>query len=328
MIQKLLFVCQQGVFCEGQVRSAIMLAMSLLFNRTVLMSGVDYFDDGQAINPFMDDKVAVDRTAAKEEHLHIKVALKKAGVKVVQVPAPQDCQDGVYTANWALVRGHKAVMARLPNARKAEEAYAAQVLKDLGKEIIYIPDNLRFSGQGDALPCGDLLFCGNGYRSDVAAQQFAAETLGYRRIQLQTIPLRSFFGHYNERFGWSARNHASGWPDSFYYDIDLALSILKWPTKTSKALIAWCPAAFTSHSREVLRNFDEVDKIEVSEHEARTAFACNLVSTGKHVLMNEMATELAAAVKAHGLKPVLLSNPELGKGGGSIRCTTLTLDNQ
>ncbi|HET8709147.1 MAG TPA: arginine deiminase-related protein [Candidatus Saccharimonadales bacterium] len=302
--------------------------MSLTFNRTVLMSGVDYFDDGQAINPFMNAQIAVNRTIAKEEHQRIKAALQKAGVRVVQVPAPEDSQDGVYTANWALVRGNKAVMARLPDARRAEEAYAAQVLKDLGKEIIYVPEGLRFSGQGDALPCGDLLFCGNGYRADLAAQEFAAETLGFHRIQLQTIPLRSFFGHQNARFGRPVRNRASGWPDSFYYDIDLALAVLKWPTENTRALIAYCPAAFTRRSREVLRALDEIDKIEVPEVEARTAFACNLVSTGTHVLMNAAAIQLAAAVKAHGLKPVLLENPELGKGGGSIRCTTLTLDNQ
>jgi N-dimethylarginine dimethylaminohydrolase len=44
--------------------------------------------------------------------------------------------------------------------------------------------------------------------------------------------------------------------------------------------------------------------------------------------MNAGATEFAAAIEAHGLQTVRLENPELGKGGGSIRCTTLTLNNQ
>jgi N-dimethylarginine dimethylaminohydrolase len=77
-----------------------------------------------------------------------------------------------------------------------------------------------------------------------------------------------------------------------------------------------------------LRALTDVDKIEVSYEEATKAFACNLVSTGKHVIMNAGAINFAAELKKHGLKPILLSNPELGKGGGSIRCTTLTLDNQ
>jgi len=297
-------------------------------NQTVLMSGVDYFDAQKAINPFMDNTVMIDKKIAKTEHQHIREALQDAGVKVVQVPAPEHCQDGVYTANWALVRGHKAVISRLPNARKPEEAYAAQVLRDLGKEIIELPANIqKFSGQGDCLPCGDYLFAGSSYRSDPAAQRFVARELGYTLVQLETIPLRSFFGYNNDYFGWPITNKVSGWRDSFYYDVDLALSVLKDPSETTKGLIAWYPAAFTRSSRAKIHALTDVDKIEVSKHEVRTAFACNLVSTGTHVIMNDGATEFTAALKKHGLKPVLFSNPELGKGGGSIRCITLTLDN-
>jgi len=94
------------------------------FNGTVLMSGVEWFDDAAAINPFMDASISVDREKARDEHEAIRAALESAGVEVVKVGAPAHCQDGVYTANWALVRGKKAVLARLPNARTAEEAYA------------------------------------------------------------------------------------------------------------------------------------------------------------------------------------------------------------
>lgn len=294
--------------------------MSLLFNRTVLMSGVDYFDDQQAINPFMDNQIAVNRTEAAAEHDRIREALENAGVKVLQVQPPVDCQDGVYTANWALVRGDKAVLARLPNARKDEEAYAAQILADQGKEIIYVPDEYKFSGQGDALACGNYLFCGSGYRSDAEAQAFAAEALGYERIQLQTVPQ---LDHHQQ----PVINAASGWPDSFFYDIDLALAILKWPDGDQKGLIAWCPLAFTAESQDRLRNFNAVDKIEVSLEEATTHFACNLVSTGETVIMNAGATQLARDAEAAGLRVIGLHNEELAKGGGSIRCTTLSLDN-
>lgn len=289
-------------------------------NQTVLMSGVDYFDDSAAINPFMDSSVAIDRKVASVEHAAIKSALEKSGVKVVHIKPPQDCQDGVYTANWALVRRGKAVMARLPNARQAEEAYAARVLKGLGKEIILVPEGLRFSGQGDALPCGDYLFCGSNYRSDIEAQKFAADTLGYERIQLQTIPQRNWLGQ-------PIVNKHSGWPDSFYYDIDLALSIIRGPSEGKKGIIAWCPQSFTKNSRRILQNFDHVEKIEVSLDEAKNAFACNLVSTGEVVVMGDDAPDLKAQLEMRGLKVVTPHVRELLKGGGYIRCTTLTLDN-
>jgi N-dimethylarginine dimethylaminohydrolase len=284
------------------------------------MSGVEYFDDGQAINPFMDAS-GVNLDVAAAEHAGIRQALEQAGVHVLLVRPPEHCQDGVYTANWALVRGDTAVMSRLPSARTGEEAYAEATLRAQGKTIVHIPDGLRFSGQGDALPCGNYLFCGSGYRSDTKAQQFVAHQLGYERIQLQTVPLF-------DPVGQAVINSYSGWPDSFYYDIDLALSILRFPTADAKGLIAWCPAAFTPESQDLLRAFDAVEKIEVSEAEAMQAFACNLVSTGETVIMNAGATQFAADIEAHCLKTIRLQNPELGKGGGSIRCTTLTLDTE
>ncbi len=36
-------------------------------------------------------------------------------------------------------------------------------------------------------------------------------------------------------------NAVSGWADSFFYDIDLALSIIKAPEGGQKGLIAYCP---------------------------------------------------------------------------------------
>lgn len=284
------------------------------------MSGADFFDDNSAINPYMQAGVPVDKAIAHSEHEGIKRAFEQAGITVIQVAPPINCQDGIYTANWALVREGKAVLARLPNARKGEEAYAKKILQELGKEVITIPGELRFSGQGDALPCGNYLFAGNGYRSDREAQQFAADQLGYEMINLQTIPQLDASGH-------PVVNAYSGWPDSFFYDIDLALSVLRVPTDAAKGLIAWCPDAFTPGSQEILRNLSFVDKIEVSLEEATGSFACNLVSRGDVVVMGAHAPQLQAAIESHGFAVITPEVAELTKGGGYIRCTSLTLDN-
>lgn len=283
------------------------------------MSGVEWFDDGQAINAFMNARVPVDREKAAVEHRAISNAFTDAGIKVVQVKAPENCQDGVYTANWALVRGEKAVLARLPNARTAEEPYAAQVLQDLGKTVHTVPEGFRFSGQGDALACGDFLFAGSTYRSDPAAQQFAADTLGYTLIQLQTIPLKNWLGR-------PVTNKASGWPDSYFYDIDLALAVLRDPDETNRGLVAWCPAAFTPESQQLMRDFTGVEKIEVEFAEAKEAFACNLVSTGQTIIMSSTAPRFQETLKQKGFKLITPPVSELAKGGGYIRCTSLSLD--
>lgn len=289
-----------------------------LINRTVLMSDALHFSADAAINPYYGDS-AVDQSRATAEHSAIAAALEDAGVTVIKKASPTESQDGVYTANWALVRGDIVVLARLPDVRKAEEAHAEAILKDLGKTVVRVPEGLKFSGQGDALACGNYLFCGQGYRSDLDAQIFAADALGYQRIQLQTIPER-------DQQGNPVINKVSGWADSFFYDIDLALAVIKAPTADQKGLIAYCPEAFTPDSQAILEQFNAVDKIIVSLDEAQHAFANNLVSTGEVVVMSAHAPELKSALENRGLTVVTPEVSELAKGGGYIRCTTLSLD--
>ena len=285
-------------------------------NKTVLMSGADYFSDQFAINAHMNERVAVDVERAKAEHAAIKQAMLTAGINVVQVPPPKDCQDGVYTANWALCRGDNAVLSALPNKRQAETSYAELVLKRQGKTILRLPEGVRFSGQGDALPFGDFIFMGTNYRTDFSSHAYIKHMLGYNVISLQTIPKRKFWG-----YGPRILNKVTGWPDSYYYDLDLALAVLDNDT------IAYCPAAFVPASRKLLDSLP-IRKIKVSRREATKGFACNLVSTGETVIMSARAPKLKAAIEAMGFKTITPKVTELGKGGGYIRCTTLTLDNK
>lgn len=286
------------------------------------MSGANYFNDDFAINDLMDSSIPVDVDKAVAEHTLIKQTLQNNGVTVHSVPPPNDSQDGVYTANWALVRGGKAIMARLPNKRKTEEPYALEVLTEAGIETLVLPEHVeRFSGQGDALPCGDLVFTQSPFRTTTDAHPFLKEWLGFRKvIALETQPA---YDH-----NWQpVTNAITGWPDSPTYDIDLALAILKWPSAQQKGLIAYCPEVFKAASQEFLLQFDEVDKIVVSKQEALGFYALNLLSTGEKVIMNSGSPDFEAALQAHDLQPIDLDLPELRKGGGSIRCSTLTLDN-
>lgn len=285
--------------------------MGPTINQKVLVSGARYFSV-QELNPYSQAGNQPDAAAAAGELAGIIAALKEAGIEVVQVPEPENCQDGVYTANWALCHGNTAVLSYLPNMRRAEQPYAEKVLSDLGFQVVKAP--YRFSGQGDALPCGNYLFCGSVYRTDPLMHDFLESELGYQVVRLQTIPLL-------DAGGQPRINQVTGWPDSFYYDLDLALAVL------SPTLIAWCPEAFVSESQQTLRALP-IDKIEVSLQEATQGFACNLVSTGTTVVMSANAPELKAAIEAKGLKTITPEVKELGKGGGYIRCVTLTLSNE
>jgi N-dimethylarginine dimethylaminohydrolase len=260
----------------------------------------------------MDDEVPVHLERAIQEHNEIREAFEKAGIKVMKVDAPDSSQDGVYTANWALVRNGKAVMSNLPNKRKSEEAYAEDILRNLGLEIVKLPEEFRFSGQGDALACGNYLFVGTEYRTSPEAHEILAKELDYEVIGVQAVP------EMNE-LGETVINPVTGWPDSFFYDLDLALAVIDDRT------IAWCPEAFLPKSQEIIRAIADIEKIEVSLDEAMQASACNLVSTGETVIMGNRAPKLQKALEDRGLTVYTPDVSELMKGGGFIRCCSLTL---
>lgn len=283
-------------------------------NTKVLMSGAEFFDDAQAINSYMDDHVPVDVAKAVAEHNEIMRCFAEAGIEVVKVDPPKACQDGVYTANWALVIGGKAVLSNLPNARKAEEPYAHAELHKLGLNTVKLPPELRFSGQGDALPCGDYILVGSDYRTSPEVHPILEKEFGKKVISIQAIPQL-------DQAGQPVINSFSGWPDSYFYDLDLAIAVIR------PNLIAWCPEALVSESQAAIRALEDIDKIEVSLEEARGASACNLVSTGETVIMGSRAPKLKAELESRGLKVLAPDISELMKGGGFIRCTSLTLDN-
>ncbi len=279
-------------------------------NNRVLMSGVDYFSDEFAINAYMDSEIKINLDNARAEHETIKIDLELAGVEIVKIDPPQNCQDGVYTANWGLCKDKKVILSNLPNKRKAEEEYAEEQLLKLGFEIIKCP--FRFSGQGDALPCGEYLFMGTSFRTDAEAHDFVKNTFDYKVVSLQTIP-------YLDSNNQPVINPITGWPDSFFYDIDLALSVISTDT------IAWCPDAFTPESQRKVHQIP-IKKIEVSYKEATEGFACNLVSNGETVVMSSNAPKLKNTLEKLGYKILTPEIKELSKGGGYIRCTTLTLN--
>lgn len=281
-----------------------------MINRKLLVSSADFFSNDVPINPYYKDE-RIDLEKAKAEHALIVSCFREAGIEVVQVPAPADSQDGIYTANWGLVRDGRAVMARLPAARKAEEPYAREVLTGMGVECIDVPDDSWYSGQGDSLPCGKYLFGGSAYRSDHAAQKFAAETLGLELVQLQTIPKIG-------EDGSEYINPNTGRPDSFFYDCDLAISVI------DDGVIAYCPEAFVPESQRILAELP-IEKIIVDYDEAVNGFACNLVSTGSVVVMSARAPKLQKALEDRGLRTITPEVSEIAKGGGYIRCISLAI---
>lgn len=273
------------------------------------------------LNTYSHDEIQPETAEATRELSVMKHALRSAGVEIVECDMPKGSQDAIYTANWGVTSGETVVASRLPGPRKSEEHYSRQIFRDLGKRII-VPPWQRFSGQGDALMLDDMLFLGHGYRSDNMEKFFRRPDVQkagfnqYRLINVQTKPLPSPDGR-------PVFNKLSGWPDSKYYDIDLAMAMIRPQVGEDKPIIAWCPEAFMPESQEKISNLRDVSLIEISEDEAVHGIACNVVSTGHTVVMGDEAPNFRAMLdKVSGLSTVALKMTETNKGGGGPRCVS------
>jgi len=262
-------------------------------NTELLVSDAAHFRVDYEINPYMDTGVQPDRAAAIAEHEAIVAAHLAAGRRVEYIPSAPECPDMVFTANAAVVRGDRAVLGWPPPERKAELPYFHEWLVKRGFDVIEAP--YPFSGQGDALACGEVLLAGYGQRTDRRMHDVLARVLGYEVVPLRTVSPR-------------------------WYDLDLAVGVVE-----SGRALAYCPQALDAPSRRRLEGLG-LDLIEVSVEEA-SRFALNLISDGVTVTMTRQAPRLAAALRARGLRVVELDTTELAKGGGGVRCTALTLDN-
>lgn len=262
-------------------------------NKHLLVTDAKNFRVDFEINPYMHEIDQPDMELAIAQHEAIMQAHRDAGRTLEYLPTAADCPDMIYIANSGLTRGNKVVLSHLPKERQPETPHYRQWYKEHGWEVIEPP--ALFSGQGDALPCGDYLLMGNGWRTDPIMHDFIAKTLGYNVIKLQSV-------------------------SNDYYDIDLAVAVLR------PDLIAFCPEALEPESAERLANLPGVNHIQISLEETKR-FAANLVSDGETVVMTSDAPQLQSAVESHGLKTILCATDQLAKGGGAIRCTSLALDN-
>ncbi|HEY3463596.1 MAG TPA: arginine deiminase-related protein [Amycolatopsis sp.] len=262
-------------------------------HRRLLMCPPKYFRIDYEINPYMHVGVQPDLDAAIAEHEAIVEAHLAAGRKVEFVDADPACPDMTYTANAAVVRGNRAVLATLPPERAAETPHHRTWLRDNGFEVA--ETRYAFSGQGDALACGDLLLAAHGQRTDARAFRTLARHLDCEVVGLRTTSAR-------------------------WYDLDLAVAVVH-----PGAVLAYNPEALDAPSLRTLRGLG-MELIEVAPEEA-AAFALNLISDGRTVTMTSGAPRLAADLRSSGLTVVELETQELRKGGGGVRCTALTLDN-
>jgi N-dimethylarginine dimethylaminohydrolase len=261
--------------------------------RRLLLCPPDHYGIEYEINPWMDRARGSDTDLARAQWRGLHEQLGKLGCDI-QLATPQPrLPDMVFTANAGLVVGKKFIRSNFRFAeRRGEEAHFEKWFADQGYEIACLPEGMFFEGEGDALFCGETLYCGYRFRSDIRSHQAIGEILKCLVISVELVE------------------------DRFYH-----LDTCFCPLPDGGAI--WHPGAFDDYGRRVIR--DRIaGLIDVAPEEAMH-FACNAVVLDREIVMPEGCPKLTATLAERGYRSHPLPMTEFLKAGGACKCLTLLL---
>ena len=267
-----------------------------------LMCAPNYFGVEYVINPWMEGKLGgvVMQTAHEQWQTLYNILTQTLAVETVLVPPQPGLPDIVFTANAASVRNGVAVPARFRYPeRQGEEPFYRKSLLSAGYTIRDLPSGIAFEGAGDALFYDSeteisRLFAAHGFRTDRESHEFLAQTFGVEVVSLQLV-------------------------NPCFYHLDTCFCPLPG------GFVLWHPAAFDSESQEKVRSVIPADKLYAVSGADATAFACNAVGIGNHVVMNAATESLKSQLLTWGLTLHTAGLSEFMKAGGSAKCLTLRL---
>jgi N-dimethylarginine dimethylaminohydrolase len=259
--------------------------------RVYLMCPPENFAVEYAINPWMDTSAPVDVELARKQWQLLRETLVRLGHTVHALPAEAGLPDMVYAANGAFSVDGVVYGARFRYPQRVAEAAAHRAFYASSAAWRFVEPNEINEGEGDFayLPeaHGGLILAGYGFRTEPAAHAEAQEALGRPSVSLRLV-------------------------DPRFYHLDVALAAL------DDSNIVYYPGAFSDASQRVLRQL--FPSAVIADEADALAFGLNLVSDGRHVVLNSEASALAAKLRTAGYAPVPVELSELKKGGGSVKC--------
>jgi len=259
--------------------------------RKLLLCPPDYYGIEYEINPWMSVARAAETPVAQQQWKQLHATLSKLDCKVHLVTPQPGLPDMVFTANAGLTVGRKFIPSNFRHKERAgEQPFFAEWMKQHGYEVSWLPENLYFEGEGDALFGGDVLFCGYKFRSDVQSHRAIAEMLGCLAVSVELV-------------------------DARFYHLDTCFC----PLPDGGAF--WFPNAFDEYGQRAIREH-VTDLIDVAPAEAMH-FSCNAVVMERDIVLPEGAPQLVITLQERGYRCHELPMSEFIKAGGACKCLTM-----
>ncbi len=263
----------------------------------LLMCAPSLYTVDYVINPWMQGNVGASsqaRAMAQWHRLH-EALTRIAQVHLIEPAAGSP--DMVFTANAGLARdGVVAISSFLHPERQGEEPHFRRWFAEAGYEVIDLPRNTPFEGEGDALFSvdGSRLWVGHGTR-----------TAHGSHAVLSTL--------------WDTEVTSLHLIDPRFYHLDTCFAPL------ADGSLLYFPAAFDAASNGAIEAFYAPEqRIAVDEADA-LRFACNAVNLGRTVVLNHISEDLTQRLASRGFHTVQLSLDEFLKAGGAAKCLVMKL---
>ncbi len=251
----------------------------------------DYFGIDYEINPWMHKKNQPDIVLAKKQWENLKNIFKSIGVNVSELTPQKGCPDMVFVANAGLPINGKFILSnfafkeRMPEVKHFEKFFSEKF------EIIKLPKDVKFEGQGDAFFAKGKLFLGYGFRSSKKAKDELKKHLKQGQ-DIVHLKLKN--------------------PN--FYHLDTALAYI------GDDNFLTVKGAFSEEAEKKLKK--EGNIIYLSDDDAKN-FAANCIVFERNIILNKASKNLKNTLKKLNFNVIESKTSEFIKSGGSVRCLSL-----
>ena len=156
--------------------------------RRLLLCPPDYYGIEYEINPWMRRTRNAEPGLASVQWKALCDTLRTLGCQIDLLAPQPGLPDLVFTANAGLVIGRRFILSSFRHKeRRGEEGHFERWFAEHGFEVVKLPPKLIFEGEGDGLFCGDVLFCGYRFRSDIQSHLFLTELLHNLVVSVELV---------------------------------------------------------------------------------------------------------------------------------------------